>query len=191
MTWNAFHHRGETLRQAVAIADARADGVLPMDVAGVTDCFDDELDLLSAMMLKWHTRLAGNIERALGEQPLDLEAAVIEAWVQTRRALPGVRAVIDRAAALPADTEIAKAVARAQQREWARLAIAAGVANDISASSAHRGRDIEAAARDTFAARGASPTTPEPVRAPDAAPSRAVSAETAALVERIKAVLAA
>ncbi len=181
MTWNTFHNRGEVLRQAVAIADARADGELPMQAAGVAECFDDELDLLSAMMLKWHTRLAGNIERAMTEQPVDLQAAVIGAWIQTRTALPGVRAVIDRAATLPADTEIAQAVTRAQQREWARLAIAAGAANDMSTTSAHRGREIEATARQAFAAPSATATSPEQgqARHPDS------------LVERIKAVLAA
>lgn len=178
MTWNAFHNRGEILRQAMATADTRADGELPMDLDGVAECFDGELDLLAAMMLKWHTRLAGNIERALAEQPLDLEVAVIAAWLETQRQLPGVRAVIDRAATLPAETEIARLVAKAQHREWARLAIAAGLASDPGPLAAERGRDLELAARAALPARQAA--------------ARGVSERvTPTLVERIKAVLAA
>ena len=33
-----------------------------MDVPGVAERFRDELDLLGALHLKWHTRLAGHIE---------------------------------------------------------------------------------------------------------------------------------
>ena len=35
MTWNAFRSRGEILRDVTAVADARQDGALPWDVAGV------------------------------------------------------------------------------------------------------------------------------------------------------------
>ena len=31
MTWNTFHHRGEILHTVVDAANARRDGVLPMD----------------------------------------------------------------------------------------------------------------------------------------------------------------
>ena len=34
MTWKSFHRRGEILRTVIATADARRDGLLPMDVAG-------------------------------------------------------------------------------------------------------------------------------------------------------------
>ena len=34
-----------------------------MDVEGVGEAFADELDLLGALQLRWHTRLAGHIER--------------------------------------------------------------------------------------------------------------------------------
>ena len=128
MTWNAFHNRGEILRNAIAAADERCDGRLPLDVAGVNDVFDDELDLFGAMMLKWHTRLAGNLERALADQPLNLEAAVAGAWAQTAAALPGVRAVMDNHASADDHPELAAALGRAREREWARLAISAGLA---------------------------------------------------------------
>src|SRR5687768_14437207 len=59
MTWNAFRSRGEILRDVTAVADDRRDGALPWDVAGVPAVFADELDLLGALQLRWHTRLAG------------------------------------------------------------------------------------------------------------------------------------
>ena len=89
MTWNDFHSRGEILRSVTEAADARLDGRLPLDVEGVEDVFDDELDLLGALQLTWHTRLAGRIDRALMNQPLDLDAAVIDAWRATAEELPG------------------------------------------------------------------------------------------------------
>ena len=70
MTWDAFHRRGDVLRAVVAEANRRRDGVLPMDLPGVAETFGDELDLVAALQLRWHTRLAGRIERALaGRSP--------------------------------------------------------------------------------------------------------------------------
>ncbi len=89
MTWKAFHNRGEILRAVTATADARLDGLLPMDVPGVSETFADELDLLGALQLRWHTRLAGRIERELMRQPMDLEQAVVTAWQATADELPG------------------------------------------------------------------------------------------------------
>ena len=63
MTWTSFHRRGEVLRDVIAAADQRRDGVLPRDVDGVSATFADDLELLGALQLKWHTRLAGRIER--------------------------------------------------------------------------------------------------------------------------------
>ena len=78
MTWKSFHRRGEILRTVIATADASRDGVLPMDVEGVAETFGDELRLLGALQLRWHTRLAGRIERELMHQPMDLEGAVVD-----------------------------------------------------------------------------------------------------------------
>ena len=74
MTWKSFHHRGEVLRDVIAAVDAREDGLLPMDVPGVAETFGDELTLIGALQLRWHTRLAGRIEREL-RAALDLDAA--------------------------------------------------------------------------------------------------------------------
>ena len=61
MTWNAFHHRGEILQTVIDAANARLDGELPMNLAGVSETFHSELDLLGALTIKWHARLSGNI----------------------------------------------------------------------------------------------------------------------------------
>jgi len=96
MTWDAFHHRGDVLRAVDAEADARRDGTLPMDLPGVAETFGDESALVTALQLRWHTRLAGRIEREVDRAPHDPEAAVAAARRQTARELPGVRAVLDR-----------------------------------------------------------------------------------------------
>jgi hypothetical protein len=80
MTWTALKSRGEILRDVSAAADQRRDGTLPLDVDGAREAFRDELDLVGALQLRWHTRLSGRIERELVQQPLDLEQAVIVAW---------------------------------------------------------------------------------------------------------------
>ena len=99
MTWTSFHRRGDVLRDVIAAADQRRDGVLPRDVDGVSATFADDLDLLAALQLKWHTRLAGRIEREQMTQPMDLRASVVRAWHRTADELPGIRAVLDEHAA--------------------------------------------------------------------------------------------
>ena len=88
MTWTSFHRRGDVLRDVIAAADQRRDGVLPRDVDGVAATFADDLDLLAALQLKWHTRLAGRIEREQMTQPMDLRASVVRAWHRTADELP-------------------------------------------------------------------------------------------------------
>jgi len=177
MTWNAFHNRGEILRTVIAAADQRLDGTLPTDVAGVREHFTNELDLLAALMLKWHARLSGNVERELMKQPLDLEQAVARAWRATNDELPGVRMIIDAYIEEPSGPDMAQALTNAREREWVRLAAAAGLANDESDAAARAGARVEEAARNL-----------EPVPAEAAAP---VGEHAPSFVERIKAVLAA
>jgi hypothetical protein len=69
MTWTAFHRSGEVLRAVVETADQRVEGELPLHVAGVEETFADATDLLGALQLRWHTRLAGRIERELMAAP--------------------------------------------------------------------------------------------------------------------------
>lgn len=186
MTWNAFHTRGEILRDVITTADRTRDGHLPMTVPGVSEHFADELDLLSALMLKWHARLSGNIERALMSEPLDLEQAVARAWRRTCEEMPGVRAIIDRHTDAPGDPRMGAALARAQEREWLRLAAAAGLANDESPAAARAGRRIETEARALNLAEVAVDQ-----RAEELAVAEPKASEPTSFVERLKAVIAA
>jgi hypothetical protein len=183
MTWNAFHRRGEILQTVVDTADDRRDGVLPMQLPGVAETFRDELDLVAALWLKWNARLSGNIERALTTQPLDLEDAVASAWRLTGEQLPGVRLILDRYVESPSGAEMAAALDRAKEKEWCRLAEAAGLANGESAAAARVGRQIELRARVRAAAEPrVTDVSTVPTTFDEGSPS---------LVERIKAVLAA
>jgi hypothetical protein len=177
MSWNDFHHRTETLRVVVETANENRDGVLPMHVAGVAENFTDELDLVGALLLKWHARLSGNIERALMREPMDLEDAVAEAWRTTAEQLPGVRMVIDRCADAPISPEMERAMNRAHDREMAYLATAAGLSNGVSAGSVAAGRRVEQLARTELAV----PQAQQP----------GSDAPTESLADRIRAVLAA
>jgi hypothetical protein len=152
MTWKSFHRRGEVLRTVIATADARRDGLLPMDVEGVGETFGDELTLVGALSLRWHTRLAGRIERELMTQPLDLEGAVVTAWRRTAAELPGVRAVLDHYRELPSDPAMADALARATAKEHVLLAVMAGRSSSADRSAARVGERIEHRARATAAA---------------------------------------
>lgn len=174
MTWKSFHRRGEVLREVIAAADARRDGHLPLDVAGVRETFADELDLLGALQLRWHTRLAGRIERALMTQPMDLETAVVAAWHGTADEIPGIRAILDHYSAAPTSEEMARALATANAKEHEMLAVMSGKAALDDALAARVGARIAERARATYAGP-ASPAASEPL----------------SLVDRLRAVLAA
>ena len=145
MTWKSFHQRGEILRTVIATADARRDGLLPMDLDGVAETFGDELALLGALQLRWHTRLGGRIERELMLQPADPEQAVVTAWRRTAEELPGVRAIVDRYRSAPLDPAMAEAMTKATAQERVLLAVMAGRADGPDAGAA-----IEEQARAAF-----------------------------------------
>jgi len=148
MTWKSFHRRGEVLRTVIAAADTRRDGMLPLDVDGVAETFDDALTLLGALQLRWHTRLAGRIERELMHQPMDLEQAVVTAWQLTAEELPGVRSIVDRYRSEPLDAAMAEAMTKAAVKERVLLAVMAGRAGANDEMAAARvGAEIEATAR--------------------------------------------
>jgi len=149
MTWTSFHHRGEILRTVIATADARRDGLLPMDVEGVAETFGDELTLLGALQLRWHTRLAGRIERELMSQPMNLERAVLTAWGATADEMPGVLAVVDHYRAEPLDEAMAEAMTKSATKERTMLAVMAGRAGTQDAAAPRVGATIEEAARAT------------------------------------------
>jgi hypothetical protein len=150
MTWTAFHRRGEVLRHVVETADQRVDGELPLYVDGVNETFADANDLLGALQLRWHTRLAGRIERELMAQPMDLEQAVVTAWHRTVDEMPGVRAVIDRHRAHPLDEAMASTTATAAAKEHVLLTVMAGRGGPNDPESIAVGRRIEDRARATY-----------------------------------------
>ena len=147
MTWKTFHHRGETLRSVIATADVRCDGLLPLDVPGVAETFADELSLLAVLQLKWHTRLAGRIDRELAAQPLDLAAAVERAWREVADELPGIRAILDHYRAAPVDAPMAQAMAKATTKEHLMLATMAGRCSVGDLGAAPVGARLEERAR--------------------------------------------
>ncbi|MDH2413992.1 hypothetical protein [Nocardioides sp. CER19] len=174
MTWTSFHNRGEILRNVIDVANARLDGRLPTDVDGVGATFDDELDLLCTLQLKWHTRLAGRIERELMAQPLDLESAVVHAWHGVADELPGVRAILDAYRAEPVDAEMAHAISKSRAKEHMLLAVMAGHASVADERAVPVGERIEERARASYV-----PVPPE------------LGAGRPSLLDRIRAVLAA
>lgn len=176
MTWKSFHSRGEILREVIAVANRRRDGQLPMDVEGVAETFGDELTLLGALQLRWHTRLSGRIERELMRRPMELENAVVAAWHATADELPGVLAVVDHYRAEPLDAAMAEAMAKSAAKEHILLAMMAGRVSAPDHTAARVGAAIESQARATY----------RPVRVPT--PRRA---EQPRLLRRLKAALAA
>src|SRR6478735_5079196 len=161
MTWTSFHRRGEVLRDVIASANRRVDGHLPLDLPGVAETFDDELALLGALQLRWHTRLAGRIERELLAEPLELEDAVVAAWHATADELPGVRAILDRERTDPSTPATSEAMAKATGKEHLLLAMMAGRVSTPDAVAARVGAEIEDRARATY--RPAPVTVAEPV----------------------------
>lgn len=143
MTWNSFHSRGEILRDVIAVANRRRDGVLPLDIDGVAEVFDDELTLLGALQLRWHTRLAGRIEHELMQQPMDLEQAVIAAWHATADELPGVLAILDRHRSEPRDAATAAAMATSASKDRILLAMMAGRVSVSDDAAVRVGAGIE------------------------------------------------
>lgn len=154
MTWTTFHHRGEVLRTVTATADARRDGLLPMDVDGVRETFGDELTLVAALQLRWHTRLSGHLEHALMHAPTDTDAAVVGAWQAAAEELPGVRLVLDHYRTEPRDEAMAAALRTSAAKEHVLLAAMAGRSSADAAATVAAGRALEERARATRAPTG-------------------------------------
>ena len=150
MTWNEFHHRAEVLRLVIGEADARRDGVLPMEMPHVVETFVDEIGLIGALQLRWHTRLAGMIESELMEASADLEPAVRSAWHKTATELPGIRAILDAYTDAPTSEAIAETLTKAHRKDWALMAAMAGKASAQDHRAAAVGRGIEEHARAAY-----------------------------------------
>ena len=173
MTWTSFHRREEVLRDVIASANRRRDGRLPLELAGVAETFGDELNLLGALQLRWHTRLAGRIERELLAEPMGLEDAAVVAWHLTADELPGVRAILDRERTAPTTPASSEAMAKAVAKEHVLLAMMAGRVSTPDDTAARVGAEIEDRARATY--------RPAPVPV----------AEPSSLLGRLKALVAA
>jgi len=177
MTWKSHHRRGDVLRTVMTAADDRRDGVLPRDVEGVAETFADDLDLLGALSLRWHTRLAGRIERELLSQPMDLEAAVVTAWQGVRDEMPGVRAVLDTALAEHPDARVRDALGRADAKERVLMAVMAGRGDAPGVGGEALSARVGARLVERARAAAAAPATPAPA--------------PAGLLDRLRAALAA
>jgi hypothetical protein len=153
MTWTTVHRRGKVLRTLTAAADARRDGRLPTDVVGVRETFGDELSVLAALQLRWHTRLSGRLEHALLHQPVDLDEAVVEAWHDTADELPGTRLILDRYRAEPLDEEMAAALRISAAKEHVLLAAMSGHSGIDQVAALAAGRSLEERARATYRPR--------------------------------------
>lgn len=139
MAWAEFHRREAVLRTAMDLAEQRRDGVLAWEeLPDATAAFGTPDRLLSALQMRWHTRLAGAIERELAEQPADLERRVVHAWRRCAATMPGVRAVLDAHA---------DRLSGARQKDWRLLASAAGKAGLDTPGAARIGEQIERRAR--------------------------------------------
>lgn len=187
-TWDTIHRRGEVLRAVVETTNERRDGVLPMELPGVAETFGDELSLVAALQLRWHTRLAGRIEAALMDQPMDLEDAVVAAWRGTAEELPGIRMVIDAATAHPTTQEMAEALETASRKDWVLLAAMSGKAAPGDAGAARVGRAIEQRARALYRPTHAAP---RPRSTDSATRADSVKDQLRGRLTRLKAHLAA
>lgn len=150
MTWDTFHRRGEVLRTVLEHAETRRDGALPMELPGVAETFGDEITLLGALQLRWHTRLAGAIERELMGPVGDLEEAVTRGWIAAARDLAGVRAILDAHTTEPGSPEIARMLDTGHRKDWTLLAAMAGQAAPGDHRAAETGRRIEQRARGAY-----------------------------------------
>jgi hypothetical protein len=151
------YRRGDVLGELIATANRRQDGALPLDVPGVEAVFDDIDDLVGALLLRWHTRLAGELERALASQPLDLEEAVIRGWRSTRDRLVGVRVIMDALTEQRISPQMSAKLRVTAHKDWALMAIMAGQVSYHDERAISVGRRIEAKAR----------TAEEPEERPD------------------------
>lgn len=144
--------RDQVLRDVLAAADERLDGVLPMDVPGVAQTYRDAAALAQVLHVRWHATLAAELDRALADDPDDAPAAVVRAWRRTARALPGARLVLDRHHAESEGRERVRLDRRAErQRQW--LAVRAGLVPESRTSDDQAtalGAELEAEGRRYF-----------------------------------------
>lgn len=152
MSSTAPYRRGEVLRRVEEAANSRLDGALPTDVPGVAETFRDDLELVGALQIRWHTVMAATLERALDDDALEdsagsLEQVVLTAWHDAATELAGLRRVLDAYAENPTSAELGEALDVANRKDRALLALMAGLSNGQDAAAAEVGRSLELRAR--------------------------------------------
>lgn len=182
MVRELFPRRAEILRDVISAADERRDGLLPMEVDGVTETFGDELTLLGALQLRWHTRLAARIDDEQEHHPQSQENAVVLGWLGAAEDMPGIRVILDHHLAHPASIRMADAIAKATFKEHEMLALMAGRASAPGEMAASLGRTIELAARASYVPRAPGSPTPTSSRPGSSTPT---------LMQRLRAAWAA
>ena len=95
-------------------------------------------------------------------QPMDLEAAVVDAWQATADDLPGVLAILDHYRAEPLDDAMATAMTTSVAKEHRLLAVMAGRSSAGDALAARVGEQIADRARATRAPSPVDRRTPPP-----------------------------
>lgn len=141
--------RDSVLREVIATLDERLDGHLPLDVPGVEATYRDAGSLVSALHLRWHATLTGQVAAMRQSRPEDPEAAVERAWRETARVLPGVRLALDRWLVEATGDELARAHRRqARAHQWlAEQAELAAPSRQLDETSVRLGSELEERAR--------------------------------------------
>jgi hypothetical protein len=135
---------------------ARQDGQLPSDLDHLETFFTDQEDLISAVLLRWHTLLTARLEHSVADEPADRTQSVIDAWRDAADDYRGVRLLIDQLGANPPSEPVARAVRATAHHDWAAMAVCAGLASGYDEPAARVGRRLELEAR-RRAAEGRSP----------------------------------
>ena len=68
-----YRQRYRVLHAVIQEMDVRLDGVIPRHVPGLREMFEDDVELVGALQMRWYTRLSGRIEieHRLGAGTLD------------------------------------------------------------------------------------------------------------------------
>lgn len=126
---------------------SRQDGQLPTDIDHLDTFFTDQEDLISAVLLRWHTLLTARLEHSVAHEPHDRTQSVIDAWCDAAHDYRGVRLLLDQLGANPPSEPVARAVWATAHHDWAAMAVCAGLASGYDEPAARVGRHLELEAR--------------------------------------------
>ncbi|RHW27056.1 hypothetical protein D0Z08_10290 [Nocardioides immobilis] len=117
-----YRQRYRALKLVIEEMDRRRDGVIPSQVAELWEVFEDDVDLVGALQMRWYTRLSGRIdfEQSRGH---DRDQAVVSAWRLTHAEMPGVRMALDRLLESPTCPQMGLMLAKAQRNEHIMVAL--------------------------------------------------------------------